>query len=129
MSPETNSTNNHSSRYLLALVLCAVVCLAAGPAAAAPGNGKGGDNGKLSATLEGKAASGKADLVDVIIIYKEHPGRSEGDRIRGLGGSTRIQYRNFTHRAARVDGVVDGEVGSEDEPGAAAEARRKAACV
>ena len=116
MSLGNASSRTWLGRCLLALLLSAVVYLPADPSMAAPARGhQDGDRadadsredapgaaGKLSAALRDKASSGRSNLVDVIVVYKEHPGRFEDDRLEELGGRMGKRYRNFTSRALRV---------------------------
>ena len=43
-------------------------------------------------------------MVDVIVTYREMPGKAEAKRIRGLGGETHRAYGRLPMRAMRIPG-------------------------
>ena len=44
----------------------------------------------------------KADKVDVIVVYDAKPGQAEKDRVKGLGGETKREFRNFNMRVISI---------------------------
>ena len=80
---------NHINTARIISMLMAL-CLAL-PVFAA--NGNNGNNGN---------GNGPADKVDVIMVYDAKPDQAEKDRVKGLGGETRREFKNFNMRAIRV---------------------------
>ena len=47
-------------------------------------------------------ASAKANKVDVIMVYDAKPGKAEKNRVKGLGGETKREFKNFNMRVISV---------------------------
>ena len=83
-----NAMNRFNSSRIIVLLLA--LCLAP-VSIAANGNG-----------------NGKPEKVDVIMVYNSEPDQAEIDRVKGLGGETRREFRNFDMRVISVpEHVVD----------------------
>ena len=99
-------------KYTIA-ILALVISILTPAANAAPGNGNGGQGSsksKMSRQVKELAHKGGNELVDVLITFKQHPGRSDEAHTKGQGAKVKRGFSIFpvqlvSIKANRLEGL------------------------